>query len=122
MFIYIYIYGTFSVVVLPDFVYFQDGISLYIIYIYGNISLNSGISWGLAAPRPPHGFPRVLRHGEPKKHFFEKLFLMIFRLISRPYYSVYSCAIINGIWSAVILEKCWKIGFMDPPQNIMQTL
>ena len=28
--------------------------------IYGNISLNSGISWGLAAPRPPRGFPRVL--------------------------------------------------------------
>ena len=28
--------------------------------ISGNISLNSGISWALAAPRPPHAFPKVL--------------------------------------------------------------
>ena len=28
-----------------------------------------GISWGLATPRPPHGFPRVLGHGgDLKKH------------------------------------------------------
>ena len=38
--------------------------------IYGNISLNSGISWGLAAPRPPHGFPRVLG---PKKQFLDNI-------------------------------------------------
>ena len=31
--------------------------------ICGNISLNRGISWGLTAPRPPRGFPRVLGHG-----------------------------------------------------------
>ena len=38
--------------------------------IYGNISLNSEISWGLAAPRPPHGFPRVLGAWEgPKNNF-----------------------------------------------------
>ena len=38
--------------------------------IYGNISLNNGISWGLAAPRPPHGFPRVLGAWEgPKNNF-----------------------------------------------------
>ena len=41
--------------------------------IYGNISLNSGISWGLAAPRPPHGFPRVLGHGGNLKNDFRKM-------------------------------------------------
>ena len=39
-------------------------------YISGNISLNNAISWGLAAPRTPHGFPRVLG---PKKQFLENL-------------------------------------------------
>ena len=43
--------------------------------IYRNISLNSGIRWGLADPRPPHGFPRVLGHGGTSKQFFE---IMIF--------------------------------------------
>ena len=38
--------------------------------IYGNISLNSGFNWGLAAPRPPRGFPRVLGAWEgPKNNF-----------------------------------------------------
>jgi len=48
--------------------------------IYGNISLNSGISWGLAAPRPPRGFPRVL--GPWKNNFWKTWFLMIFRSVS----------------------------------------
>ena len=38
--------------------------------IYGHMSLNDGISWGLAAPRPPHGFPRVLGHGVELKNNF----------------------------------------------------
>ena len=38
--------------------------------IYENISLKSGIRWGLAAPRPPHGFPRVLGHGGSLKNIF----------------------------------------------------
>ena len=48
--------------------------------IYENISLNSGISWGLAAPRPPHGFPRVLGHGgDQQKQFVENMiFIKIF--------------------------------------------
>ena len=42
---------------------------------------------------------------------------MIFRLTSRPHQGVYSCAIRKGIWSVVILEKCWKIEFFDPPKH-----
>ena len=41
--------------------------------IYGNISLNSEISWGRAAPRPPRGFPRVLGHGGDLKNMFLKV-------------------------------------------------
>ena len=56
------------------------------IYIYGNVSLNRGISSGLAAPRPPRGFPRVLGHrGDLKSNFWKNDFLMIFRLTSRPH-------------------------------------
>ena len=78
---------------------------------YGNISLSSGISWWLAAPRPPNGFPRVLG---PKKKL-EKIILMIFRSFSRPHQEVYSYAIRSSIWSAVILEKSWI--FFDPPKR-----
>ena len=42
---------------------------------------------------------------------------MMFRLTSRPHQRVYSYAIRSGIWSAVILEKSWKIGFLDPPKH-----
>ena len=41
---------------------------------YGNISLDSGISWGLVAPRHPHGFPRVPGHwgvGDLKNGFWK---------------------------------------------------
>ena len=50
--------------------------------IYGNISLNNGISWGLAAPRPPNGFPRVLwrEGGGPKKVLFEDCFFDNFQI------------------------------------------
>ena len=42
---------------------------------------------------------------------------MIFRSVSRPHQRVYSCPIRSGIWSAVILEKSWKIKFLDPPKH-----
>ena len=84
---------------------------------YGNMFLNNGISWGLAAPRPPRGFPRVLRGfprvlghgGNLKNNFWKSDFLMIFRSVSRPHQRVYSCPIRSGIWSPVILEKSRKI-------------
>ena len=42
---------------------------------------------------------------------------MIFRSVSRPHQGVYSCPIRSGIWLLVILEKCWKIKFLDPPKH-----
>ena len=42
---------------------------------------------------------------------------MIFRSVSRPHQGVYSCPIRSGIWLLVILEKCWKIKFVDPPKH-----
>ena len=42
---------------------------------------------------------------------------MIFKLTSRLYQEVYPYAIRSSIWSAVILEKSWKIIFFDPPKH-----
>jgi len=42
---------------------------------------------------------------------------MIFRSVSRPHEGVYSCPIRSGIFSAVILEKSWKLEFFDPPKH-----
>ena len=42
---------------------------------------------------------------------------MILRLTSRSHQRVYSYAIRSGIWSVVILEKSWKIHFLDPPKH-----
>ena len=43
-----------------DYARYHGKIARYHGKIYGNIPANSKISLGLAAPRNPHGFPRVL--------------------------------------------------------------
>ena len=86
---------------------------------YMEIYPNSGAGGAFRPPAPPLKWaPRVLGHGRAlKNNFWKSDFLMIFRSVSRPHQGVYSCPIRSGIWLLVILEKCWKIKFLDPPKT-----